>query len=230
MKNSCKGTKNEFTLIELLVVIAIIAILAAMLLPALSKARAKARAIRCVSNLKQAILAMQLYAEDYDQYYLKTYSAKGGSWSNRLVTGKFIDSTKALCCDAEVPEAHNSGNSLGIGLNYMTFGLTDTSAPINPRRLPEFEPFGNNSNLIVLCDVPYANGSNVNGYYGHVKQGVYELNSAAYHTISYRHSISTNCAFLDGHAGNLKYPEIRNKKYWSPIQSNDELVENSGTY
>jgi prepilin-type N-terminal cleavage/methylation domain-containing protein/prepilin-type processing-associated H-X9-DG protein len=67
-----------FTLIELLVVIAIIAILAAILFPVFAQAREKARAVTCISNLKQIGLGMMMYLQDYDETYpMNQYKAPG---------------------------------------------------------------------------------------------------------------------------------------------------------
>jgi len=62
-------TRRRFTLIELLVVVAIIGVLASMLMPALSKARGRARLAACGSNLKQVGLALLMYTEDFNDHF-----------------------------------------------------------------------------------------------------------------------------------------------------------------
>ncbi len=75
--------RRGFTLIELLVVIAIIAILAAILFPVFARAREKARAASCQSNLKQIMLAILMYAEDYDE---KLPAGKTWCWEPNAIT------------------------------------------------------------------------------------------------------------------------------------------------
>ena len=83
--------QSGFTLIELLVVIAIIAILAAILFPVFAQAREKARAITCISNLKQIGIAWYMYAQDYDETYPCGWgSADGGRSMYRITLNPYI--------------------------------------------------------------------------------------------------------------------------------------------
>ena len=100
-KRRTREARSGFTLIELLVVIAIIAILAAILFPVFAKARAKARDIATISNLKQVGLAAMQYQQDYDGATVMFQQWNGPTfWAWGVVMQPYLKNT-SVCFDAQ---------------------------------------------------------------------------------------------------------------------------------